>query len=911
MKRRFLAFCLAGLLTGCGPSEDAPDDANVPKAPSGDGDVAGNGGTTSDPGVCALPACLVALTLDCMPSGSCIMDENLATGDQTVVFENGVTQLSMLDVSDYSTAITVQSATGSCYSTGYIENDFRNAADVLTVKNAGGETVATLSMDTVARNYLVTCSDGENVSIPSTCDDAWPLAGLMTLASNACDPSDTGSGGTSGTGGTEATGGTGPGTGGVINNPVTEWGTERKRAILPLEHDWLFEKSDPPGAQGAEFADSGWHSINLPHDWAIEGPFSATAPTTGRGAYAPSGVAWYRKHFTLPEEFSEREIFVEFDGVMENSTVYLNGVQLGHHPYGYVAFQYNMTDAAKFGAEENVLAVRTDTSLQPNSRYYAGGGIYRDVRVIATDPVHVAQWATHVTTPNITDTSAMVRVETTVVNDGATPADVTVTGIVMDPGGTILDPAAAPGASIAPGESADFSFEVLVDNPELWSPDSPSLHQLEVQVQVGGITVDDDRTTFGIRSLVFDPMTGFSINGEPMKLIGACLHQDFHGLGMAAPQRAIQRRFAQLKQYGINAVRVSHDPASAEFLDVADRMGILVMDEFFDVWSSHRYDNVGDYAAYFNETATAPTGMPEVPGVVGGAKWYEVDITGIVMRDRNHPSVIMYSTGNEIRDAIGTRTPYLTRMVEIAHALDPDRPITQALFRPKDSGDVDGATRSLLDVFGGNYRSDEVLEAMAIEPRHAGVLTEVGTQTATWGTVTSNDGLIGFFMWTGVDYLGEADGLWPVLGADYGMLDAMGNPKDIAFAWQQMLGVAPTNFSTGALDGRVVLTADHTNLTTDLDDVVYVKAAVTSATAPVTFSVEGPGIILAVDSGSQENESFRGDTRKAFGGLAYAIIQATGPGTISVTATSPGLADGTTQITAIEDTFFPCLTSCN
>jgi beta-galactosidase len=678
-----------------------------------------------------------------------------------------------------------------------------------------------------------------------------------------------------------------------------------------LDRDWRFYQGSASGAEQSSFADSSWRALNVPHDWSIEGPFSQTAPTTGRGGYVPAGVAWYRKHFTLPQNLSGRKVYIEFDGVMENSSVYINGVQLGNHPYGYASFRYDMTANVKFGTTDNVLAVKADTSLQPNSRYYAGSGIYRHVRIIATNPVHIDQWATQVTTPQPTASAATVHVVTTVVNSGTTAATVGVQGVVTDPSGTALAPVTTPTQSVAAGASASFSFEVAVSSPKLWSPDSPSLYRLATKVQVGGTAVDDDVTTFGIRSLAYDATTGLTINGVATKFKGACLHQDYHGLGVAAPQRAMQRRLAQLKTYGVNAVRTAHDPPSPEFLDLCDRMGILVMDEFFDVWTGHKYTDVGDYATYFNKTASTPTGTPAVPGAATGAKWYEVDVTGIVMRDRNHPSVVLYSAGNEIRDSLATRTPLLTRMIAIVRALDSTRPVTQALFRPLDSGDVAGATRTLLDVFGGNYRSAEVLQAMQTAPNHPGVLTEMGTETATWATVKANPGLTGSFMWTGVDYLGEADGAWPTMGASLGILDAMGTPKNIAFSWQTTWGLSKTSFSTGAVAGKVVLTADHTNITTDLNDAAFVKAAVPTATAAVSFAISGPGTIIAVDSGSQTQESFRGNTRNAYGGLAFAIVQATGPGTITVTATSSGLTAGTATIQAVEGAFVPCSGSCD
>jgi beta-galactosidase len=250
-------------------------------------------------------------------------------------------------------------------------------------------------------------------------------------------------------------------------------------------------------------------------------------------------------------------------------------------------------------------------------------------------------------------------------------------------------------------------------------------------------------------------------------------------------------------------------------------------------------------------------------------------------------------------------------MVSICHTLDPDRAVTQALFRPSDSGDVTGATRTLVDVFGGNYRTDEVITAMGMAPKRAGLFTEMGTELTTWATVTANPALTGEFMWTGVDYMGEHDGGWPSFGGNGALLDEMGTPRTLAYSWQTTWGAPKTNpMGTGATAGKVTLTADHTTITTDVNDVSFVKAAVSTDTT-ITFSVTGPGTIIAVDSGSMTQESFRGNTRKTFGGLAFAIVQATGPGTITVTAKATGLTDGTATVTATSGAFVPCSGTCD
>lgn len=389
---------------------------------------------------------------------------------------------------------------------------------------------------------------------------------------------------------------------------------------------------------------------------------------------------------------------------------------------------------------------------------------------------------------------------------------------------------------------------------------------------------------------------------------------------MAAPQRAMQRRLAQLKALGVNAIRTAHEPPSPAFLELTDKMGFLVLDEFFDTWTQHKYTDVGDYATYFSKTASSPTGSPAVPGAGGSAPWYQVDTTGIVMRDRDHPSVVMWSAGNEIRDPLSTREPLLTKIVSISHTLDPGRPVTQALFRPADSGDVTGATRTTLDVFGGNYRSNDVLQAMGMSPKRPGLLTEMGTSTSDWTTVKNNPGLIGEFLWTGVDYLGEADGLWPTVGGASGLMDAVGTVRSIGYSWQSTWGAPRTTPPpTGTTASQILVSPDHTTVSTDVNDISYVKATVadtsgrvvTGSSAAITFTISGPGVIVAVDSGSQAQESFRGTVRKAYQGVAFALVRATGPGTITVTAKANGLTVGTATLSGTTAPFVPCSASCN
>ncbi len=664
------------------------------------------------------------------------------------------------------------------------------------------------------------------------------------------------------------------------------------RTIIDFDRDWLFYKGDASGADQPGFGDTSWQAVSVPHDWSIEGPFAESNPTGAGGGYLPAGIGWYRKHFTLASGLSGQRIFVEFDGVMANSDVYVNGYKLGNRPYGYVSFRYELTGHVSFGSSANVLAVRVDNSGQPASRWYTGAGIYRHVRVIAANPVHIDKWATYVTTPTVSTSQATVRVQTTVANQGTSGQSVSIRATITDPGGNKLTPVSSSAKSVAASGTADFSIDLQVANPRLWSTGSPNMYKVLVTVLAGSETLDEDTVRFGIRTIRFDPDAGFSLNGTGMKFKGVCLHHDMSGLGAAVPLRAWERRLEQLRVLGVNAIRTSHNPVAPEFLDLCDTMGFLVMDEFFDVWKAHKVS--ADYATYFDA-------------------WSVTDLTDTLKRDRNHPSIVLYSIGNEIRDSISTRLPIAQSFLSICHTVDPTRPVTQGLFRPKDSGDYPGAMLDVLDVFGVNYRSAELLEAQALSPHHAGVLTEMGPTSSNWSTVANNPQITGMFVWTGTDYLGESAG-WPTVESGFGLLDRVGTPREIGYTFQGLWSSTPvTRPKTGTTATRIALSADRTSITTDLNDVVYVKAAITdssdglitTSSATVTFSISGPGKIIAVDSGIPTGESFRGNQRKAFNGICYAIVQATGAGSITVSASSSGLTGASVTIRSTEGNFVP------
>jgi beta-galactosidase len=688
------------------------------------------------------------------------------------------------------------------------------------------------------------------------------------------------------------------------------------RTTIPFDTNWLFNDGDAPGANQTTFADGSWRRLDVPHDRSIEGPYDQNATTTGYGGYLPEGIGWYRKHFSLPASASGQRIFIDFDGVMANSTVSINGTSLGTRPNGYVSFRYEITAQTKTGGADNVIAVKVDNSVQPASRWYSGGGINRHVRLLVENPVHIGKWSTVVTTP----TTSSVHIQTWVVNQGTTAKSVSVQATLSDPSGTSLAPVATAAQSLAAGDSTGFSLDIPVANAKLWSPSTPDMYRVTTAVQSGGSTLDDETTPLGIRTIVFNPETGLLVNGQNIKVKGVCLHDDIGGLGTAAPLRAWQRRLAVLKSIGVNAIRTSHNPKNPEVLDLMDRMGFLVLDEFFDVWTSHKYSMPGDYATYFKT-------------------WYQTDLADAVKRDRNHPSIIAYSIGNEIRDAIATRIPYTQDMVNICHANDATRPVTQALFQPSASGDYPGSTGAnpsypngvldILDVFGVNYHNTELLTAItANTPHHSGIATEMGMTPSLWTSFfVPNPQIVGEFIWTGAEYLGEANAAWPtVVGTDgtqiFGLIDRMDRIKTIGYQFSAVWGGTATTApkTSGNAAAKVLLTVDHPSIAADLDDVAFVKASIVDASGvqvatasnSVTFSVSGTaGSIFAVDNADTTGASYRGNVRKAFDGECYAIVRMASSGSITIGATASGLTGSSVAVTGTNGPFVPCSGSCD
>jgi beta-galactosidase len=533
----------------------------------------------------------------------------------------------------------------------------------------------------------------------------------------------------------------------------------KSREIKSFDPDWLFSRGDAPSAQSSTFDDSTWRKLDIPHDWSIEGPIDQNNPTGRSGGFFPAGVGWYRKHFTLPGADSGSRIFLDFDGVMANSDVWINGFHLGHRPYGYASFRYELTGHLQFALGDNLIAVRCDNSAQPASRWYSGAGIYRHTHLVVCNPVHLEQYFPYITTQSIHADWAAIHVVSRIVNQTDSAHQVRVSQMFFGPDGSIIGPFSTDSVALAAGASADLPQDLPIPHPELWSPDHPSLYRATTEVFEEGQPVDNATTNFGIREFHFEPDTGFWLNGNNIKILGCALHADGGAVGAAVPLGVWQRRLAALKSVGANAIRTAHNPPSPEFLDLCDRMGFLVMDEMFDVWTVGKTPLrsrtvLNDYHLYFRD-------------------WWQADVTDTVLRDRNHPSIILWSAGNEIHD-ISPNSDLAFELFpplrDLYHKLDPTRPVTLAVVRPNASHIYDNGFADLMDVVGQNYRENELLAAHIAKPSRKIIGTENHQDLQTWLALRDHPAYSGQFLWTGVDYLGESIG-WPTIGHESGMFD--------------------------------------------------------------------------------------------------------------------------------------------
>lgn len=624
----------------------------------------------------------------------------------------------------------------------------------------------------------------------------------------------------------------------------------QERIIEDFNFDWSFKLGDDQQYATKDFDDSSWRELHLPHDWSIEGEFSKDNPSTPGGGALPGGIGWYRKHFRSPK-LDGRHIAIEFDGIFMNSTVFVNGHKVGFRPYGYSSMSYDITPYLNPQGEENIIAVRCDNSEQPNSRWYAGCGIYRNVRLVNTANVFVDYTGTYITTPEISKERGTIKAQVSISNLRNDASKVTLENKILDAKGRCVAKNSVTKA-INAGASADMEMTIEVNNPILWDVDNPYLYNVVSYVMVDGKVVDDYITPFGFRYFEFKADTGFWLNGRNLKLKGVCMHHDLGALGTAVHRRGLERQLDILQSFGVNAIRTSHNPPTPELLDMCDERGILVMDEAFDMWrrAKTRYD----YARYFDQ-------------------WHQKDLIDFIKRDRNHPSIVMWSVGNEIleqwnsnddvklddlpaeqrnllinfisENATGNKDDVekntnvlLTRhMVATLKKYDNTRPVTAGCNETRPTNNL--IRSGALDIIGFNYHVQDYDSVKEWYPN----MPFIGSETASslnsrgfyihpstkinvvperwdaphqtdhhqcsaydnsrapwatlheeaWVAVRDRDFCAGTFIWTGFDYLGEPTPYsWPSRSSYFGIVDLCGFPKDCYYMYRSEWTNNPT-----------------------------------------------------------------------------------------------------------------------
>ena len=571
-----------------------------------------------------------------------------------------------------------------------------------------------------------------------------------------------------------------------------------------FDEDWHFIKDSLPGAQAPDFNDTGWRIIDIPHDWSIEdlpeqngediiGPFDKFAIDKGSSSYLTGGVGWYRKNFTIREDDKDKIVYLQFDGVSVRSDVWLNGKHLGFHPYGYTPFYYDLTPWLNPPGQPNVVAVRVKNEGM-NSRWYAGSGITRHVWLTLANPVHIdVSSGLYITTPLVTDRSAEVKIETKLVNSGINAENIVLRTVLLDPSGREAATITS-NPTIAPGQTKHVIQEIQLNIPSLWSIDEPNLYNAKVSVLINDILVDDVATHFGIRSIEIDAQNGFSINGKPVKIIGGNIHHDNGPLGAASIDRAEERKIELLKRNGFNAIRTAHNPPSEALLDACDKLGMVVINEIFDNWETAKRNQ--DYHLFFRE-------------------WWQKDVESWVTRDRNHPSIIIWSIGNEVREAYDSSGLRIARdLTDWIRRFDPSRRVTECFIDfawmrgQKSKWDENREHMALFDLIGYNYAYKRYEEDHVKYPDRVMVGTETNPPLAleNYEMVRKHPYVIGYFVWTAMDNLGEAGrgmpqlidivpgtnqsaeagvgfnrDVWPVFTNYQGDIDLIGNRKVPSF----------------------------------------------------------------------------------------------------------------------------------
>lgn len=601
---------------------------------------------------------------------------------------------------------------------------------------------------------------------------------------------------------------------------------QENRNKISFNRDWKFKLDSTQHYNEQITNDANWRKINLPHDWSIEGSFDEHNPATVGGGALPGGIGWYRKTFTVSTSDKNKMVLIDFDGVYKNSEVWINGHYLGMRPNGYISFQYDLTPYLFYGTQKNTIAVKADNSKQPNSRWYSGSGIYRNVWLTTVNKIHVANWGTFITTPTVNNKLATVNFSVSIKNNFSADKSVIVKTLVFE--GTnkqITTSKATTSIKCSVTSNNTISQTIHIANPVLWSVEKPSLYTAVTQIFLQGKMIDSYQTTFGIRYFKFDVDKGFSLNGKALKIMGVCNHHDLGALGAAVNKRALQRQLQILKSMGCNGIRTSHNPPAPELLDLCDEMGFIVMDEAFDMWAKQK--NKYDYHLDWN-------------------KWHKTDLEDQILRDRNHPSVFIWSVGNEIPEQGGNASKGDTsgrviarELVSIVKSLDTTRQITTA------NNDVNKNNNIILsgafDLIGYNYNHNDWQNFRKRWPGKKMIVTESTSALETRGTyelfpvdsirrwpkrwdipfenpkggytvsaydnistpwgstheesikaLLKSEEVAGMYIWTGFDYLGEPTPYtWPARSSYFGIIDLAGFPKDVYYLYQSIFTTKP------------------------------------------------------------------------------------------------------------------------
>jgi beta-galactosidase len=604
-------------------------------------------------------------------------------------------------------------------------------------------------------------------------------------------------------------------------NKANDKQTSVERTIS-FNKDWQFHLEDSLVKNPSEFS---WQKLNLPHDWSIEGDFDENHPATYNGGALPGGIGWYKKIFKVEVSDKLKELYIDFDGVYMDSEVWINNHYLGKRPNGYIGFRYNLTPFLNYGEKENEIKVKVDNSQQPNSRWYSGSGIYRNVWLVKTDKLHIKNWGTYVTTPMVTLDSATVNVETSITNNYTEAKNIVLKTTVLFNNEKITENSNH--LNIKNKNELTFSEKLEINSPKLWSIETPQLYTILSKVYIDNELVDTYKTPIGIRFFKFDLDKGFLLNNKSVKIKGVCNHHDLGALGTAINTRALERQLEILKGMGVNGIRTAHNPPAPELLDLCDKMGFIVMNEAFDMWNNSK--TTYDYANNWKE-------------------WHKKDLEDFVKRDRNHPSVFIWSIGNEIQEQWNEQGVETAKELKaIVTNLDTTRLITAGMNPPVNMVNQDVtlqfdkanvnynalAASGVLDIIGYNYAHQTYVHHKQNFPETPFIATETtsGLQTRgyydqksdtlkrwpvrwdvaftggnpdntissydqvsapwgstheeTWKVIKKHDFLSGMFIWTGFDYLGEPTPyVWPSRSSYFGVIDLAGFPKDVYYMYQ-------------------------------------------------------------------------------------------------------------------------------